>query len=145
MIIPASFASDDIAINSSQDLSICDESIDFTLTDDASQGNAIYVDSSRGTDNGTGSEDNPVKTIEDGLNLVKTNGTLYLTGEFSGKGNTNLTLNGSIDNVNFIGANDATINGNFTTSFILIENGTYTFNKISFINHFKTEDENTFG
>lgn len=78
LIIPTSFAGENIGINQTQELSLNDEA----TTDDASQ---IYVDANSGKSNGTGSADDPVQTISQGLNLSKSGGTIYLTGEFTGE------------------------------------------------------------
>ncbi|MBQ2652498.1 MAG: hypothetical protein IJF83_02995 [Methanobrevibacter sp.] len=142
LILPVSFASEDAAANTTQNIAVGGDSTVPSLADDAGQ---IYVDASNGKSNGTGSENDPVQTISQGLNLVRDGGTIYLTGEFAGEGNTNLTFDGNVDNIAFVGLKDAVINGNFSTSFVLIERGTYSFEKISFVNHFKGETENNFG
>ena len=53
----------------------------------------IYVNSEIGNDNNTGTtEANPKKTIQNATDTVNDEGTLILTGPFSGKGNCNITI-----------------------------------------------------
>ena len=142
LIIPASFA---IEIDENADISINNDDIILDSNELTQNSNAIYVNASGGSSNGTGSIDDPVSTIEDGLSLAGEGGTIYLTGEFIGEGNSNITLEGTPNNINFIGVGNAVINGNGTTSFAVVNNGTYSFSSISFINNYKMGDNNTYG
>ncbi len=95
LILPISFASEAIDTNQSDSLSSNDELAEQTLEindiDSPLKANQAYVDSENGNPNGSGTEDDPVKTISDGLNRVDNGGTIYLSGNFSGEGNSNLT------------------------------------------------------
>ncbi len=144
LILPASFASDEIALNQSETLSLendltlnTQDSVD-TISDGQS---TIYVNSTYEGGDSTGSADKPVRTIAEGLNLVSDDGTLYLTGRFTGDGNSNITLDKTPNNIKFIGIGDTAIDGNHTTSFIVINEGTYSFSNISFINNLKNEED----
>lgn len=143
LIIPISFASD---IDGNEDIAINNDDIMLNSNDELTQSsNIVYVNSSSGTSAGTGSIDSPVSTIKEGLNLVGDGGTIYLTGEFIGDENSNITFEGSPNKIAFIGIGNAVINGNFTTSFAVVNNGEYSFKNISFINNYKTGEENEFG
>ena len=135
VIIPASFAHEDIALNQSETLSLDEDT--NAISEEHS---IIYVDSTYEGDDGTGSADKPVRTISEGLNLVSDNGTIYLTGRFAGDGNSNITLDNTPNNINFIGTGEAVIDGNHTTSFLVVNEGKYIFNNISFINNLKDEE-----
>ncbi len=136
LIIPLSFASD----------------MNENLTSNATDVNemtpsydVVYVNSTQGSSEGTGSMDNPVSTIEEGMKLVKDNGTIYLTGEFLGDGNSNITFDGTPNHITFTGLRNATIDGNYATSFATINTGNYTFNNLNFINNYKIGDDGVFG
>lgn len=146
MIIPASFASDDGLTNQNLELSIDDEAIDVVFKSGAvDNSNQIYVDADNGNINGTGGKDNPVKTISQGLNLVNDGGSIYMTGIFSGEGNSNLVFDAAPNNIAFIGQGTAIIDGNYSTSFANVNQGTYSFKNITFINHFKAGEEEELG
>ena len=147
LTIPVSFASQDINASESEEISIS-KSVTLETSDMTNMLNekndVVYVNST-GSNEGSGTADNPVKTIQDALNLVNDGGTIYLTGKFSGEGNYNITLDSTPDRINFIGVEDATIDGNYSNSFATINTGTYTFSNIAFINHYKTGDDEQFG
>lgn len=136
LILPTSFANEDL--NITDNLEVANDENQYL------QSNVIYVDSS-GDDGGSGTEENPVKTISEGLNLVNDGGTIYLRGNYVGEKNSNFTLSGNPNNVDFIGIDDCVIDGNFTSSFAVINSGTYSFSNISFVNHFKTGDDTVSG
>lgn len=141
--MPLSFASEDIDVNQSQDISIDEDSIDLELElNDAltTQHSAVYVNASYENDDGTGTADKPVKSIRDALNIVDDGGTVYLTGQFSGEGNSNMTLDKNPNEITFIGLNGAVIDGRSTSTFATVNSGSYTFENISFINHYKSGD-----
>lgn len=65
-----------------------------------------YYVSNNGSDDNTGSETNPFKTIQTAINKTDDQSTynIYITaGTYKGVGNTNLTVNGN-HKINFIGA-----------------------------------------
>lgn len=74
LTLPASFADDAIDTNQSDTISTSAEPAEQTLEtndiDSPLQANQVYVDSQKGNPNGSGTEDDPVKTISDGLNRV---------------------------------------------------------------------------
>lgn len=133
-IIPASFAGENNTISEISDEQL--KSID---------NNAVYVSENTGSGNATGSADDPVSSIGEGLSRVEDGGTIYLNGTFTKDGNFNLTLNATPDKITFTGIGNAVIDGNLTKSFALVEKGEYTFNHISFINNYKTGDDEVFG
>ena len=145
LISPTVFASENNTLTEIQNNSITEiyesESDNIPLNE---KYNTIYIDSEKGTDDGNGSYNNPVKSISEGLNMINNGGTIYLSGKFSGEGNYNLTLDNTTNNIKFIG-NHAIIDGNFTNSFAVINNGIYSFEDISFINHLKKGDGDEFG
>lgn len=143
LIIPASFASQDI--NASESEEIASESVTSDMTNMLNEKNDVVYVNSTGSSEGSGTADNPVKTIQEGLNLVNDGGTLYLTGKFIGEGNCNITLDSTPDRITFIGIEDAAIDGNHENTFAIINTGTYTFNNIAFVNHYKTGDDEQFG
>ena len=64
-----------------------------------------YYVSTTGSDNNTGSKDNPYKTIQYAIDKTTTNNTYNIfikSGNYTGVGNTNLTVNGN-HKINFIG------------------------------------------
>ena len=66
-----------------------------------------YVSDSEGSDNNTGAQDSPFKTIQtalDNTKVGKTNNIYIKNGIYHGLGNTNLTIDGS-KTINFIGEN----------------------------------------
>ena len=142
-IMPTAFAGDAGTLNQSDygeaDLTASDVGDTLNLKSDT-----VYVDSSYEGDSGTGSIDNPVKSISEGLNLVNDGGSIYLRGKFSGDGNSNITLDGSADGITFIGM-DAVVDGESSTSFLIINKGTYTFNNITFANNFKNGSDEEAG
>ena len=147
LILPSSIANEDILMNESQTCYIendiaTDASDSFELTENS---NAIYVDDARGSDEGTGTSNDPVKTISKGLALVNNGGTIYLNGEFSGEGNSILTLDGTPTNIKFIGMGKSTIDGKHSTTFAMIESGIYIFTNISFVNNYKTGNTEELG
>ena len=147
LMIPASFASGDIATNQSQGISIDDNNMYGALDSNnalSEDSNTVYVDASVGSDDGNGTSESPVKTISQSLNLVKDKGTVYLIGSFAGEGNSNLTFGANPNEITFIGVN-ATIDGKCATSFAFVKNGTYTFKDIFFINNCKTGLDDQFG
>ena len=148
LIIPASFASDDIALDESPDVSLDEETVVPTLESSepeelAADDNTIYVNAQNGTDEGTGAADSPVKTINQGITLSSNGGTIYLTGTFTGTGNLGFTLSGK--QLTFTGLDDAVIDGESVRSFAVVSSGTYTFNNITFINNLKTGGDRVFG
>lgn len=149
LILPTSFASEAIDTNQSDSLSSNDELAEQTLEindiDSPLKANQVYVDSENGNPNGSGTEDDPVKTISDGLNRVGNGGTIYLSGNFSGDGNSNLTLYDTPEIIEFVGLGKAVIDGNYSTSFATVNDGVYKFHNISFINNYKSGDEEIFG
>ena len=142
LIIPASFASD---INETADISSNNNDVLSDANEPILSSDVVYVNASGGSDEGAGTSENPVSTIKQGLDLVNDGGTIYLTGEFTGDGNSNITLKGTPKMVTFIGSGNTIINGNHTNTFAFITNGEYTFNNISFINHYKEGDDDKFG
>ena len=130
LIMPISFANGDVNTTDNPDLSISDDSENLQI-------DAVYVDSSSDV-GGNGTAENPVKTISEGLNLVSDGGTLYLKGNYAGEGNSNFTLNAAPNGISFVGVEECVIDGNFTTSFAVVESGEYSFTNISFINNYKT-------
>jgi len=142
LIMPISFANDNYASDEIRSI-IIDNTQDNIEPDDTpleADANAVYVDASSGRGEGNGSADSPASTIEEGLNLVGNDGTIYLSGRFSGEGNCNLTLD-TIRKITFVGRDGATVDGNFTNTFASISKGEYYFEKISFINHYKNDTE----
>lgn len=138
IFIPTTFASENIQFNQSQEISIDD--LNPLTTDEINEkSDIIYVNASYESADGNGTIKNPVKTISESLNLVNDKGTVYLNGTFTGNGNLNLTLNGSPNEITFIGHN-ATIDGNYLYSFLIVNKGTYTFENITFANNYKTGD-----
>lgn len=143
LIMPASFASED-ATNQSPNLSIDNGFTDFVLestenTGELSQNyDAVYVNSSYELDDGTGTKEKPMRTIQEGLDIVNSGGTIYLSGKFIGEFNSNLTLDGNDSAITFVGIGNAVIDGNYSTSFAAINEGKYTFRDLSFINNYKT-------
>ena len=111
------------------------------VTADIEKYDAVYVDSIMGDDSGTGTSDKPLKTISEGLNHVNDGGTIYLNGSFSGQGNCNITLDAAPDSITFTGVENAAIDGEFSNSFATVNRGSYFFNNISFINHYKSGNE----
>ncbi|MBR1610063.1 MAG: hypothetical protein IJ672_01025, partial [Methanobrevibacter sp.] len=147
LIIPASFAEEDIDACESQEIS--DSEIVTLETGDVTntlseKSSIVYVNSSASS-TGSGTASNPVKTIQEGLNLVDDGGTIYLTGKFIGDGNSNITLKSVPDKITFIGVGDATIDGDHANTFAVVNNGTYTFRDLVFANHYKTGNEDEFG
>lgn len=128
LIVPASFALENNTIN--QEIQANEMDIQTSPQD------VFYVNATGGSSAGSGSADDPVSTISEGLNLAKDGGTLYLTGRFTDDGNFNLTLENT-PKITFIGRENAIIDGNFTKSFALVKNGEYDFENISFINNYK--------
>ena len=104
----------------------------------------VYVNAENGTDNGAGTEDDPVRTIQQGFGTVNDNGIVYLTGTFKGEGNSNLLLQRHPTNVTFIGLGETVIEGGNSVRFAyitgkvseigIIVGSEYTFCNISFIN-----------
>ena len=75
--------------------------------------NNYYVSANNGSDNNTGSQTSPFKTIQkaiDTVNSNKQNANIYLDGNFKGVGNTNLTVPGNL-HINFIGVGNSSIDG----------------------------------
>ena len=131
LVIPISFANEDIGLNESQEISISDNPEILQEKYDT-----VYVDASySGQDSG-----NTVKNISEGLNRVNDGGTIYLNGDLSGQGNTNITLDSQPNNINFIGI-DAKIDGQSANSFMVIKSGKYSFKDISFVNNYKNDQE----
>lgn len=141
LIIPISFASD---VDGNGDVSISNDDIISDSNELTQNSNEIYVNASSGSSGGSGSIEDPVSTIEEGLNLAGDGGTIYLTGEFSGDGNSNITFE-TPKKLTFIGVGNTIINGNHTTSFATINNGNYTFSNIAFINNYKIGGDEAFG
>ncbi len=137
LVIPTSFANDDLDVEDSLEVSINEET-QFLQSD------VVYVDSSVDVA-GDGTAENPVKTISAGLNLVNDGGTVYLKGNYSGEENSNFILSGTPNNVVFKGVDDCVIDGKFTTSFAVINSGSYSFNNISFVNNYKTGEDTAGG
>ena len=147
LIIPASFAAQDIDAGKSGELN-SGESVTLEIsdmTDELNEKSSIVYVNSTGSSTGSGTADDPVKSLQEGLNLVIDGGSIYLTGKFSGEGNCNITLDSTPDRITFIGVGDAAIDGMHTNTFASITKGTYTFNNIAFINHYKTGEEIEFG
>ena len=134
LIIPISFANEDINLNESQEISISDNS-DILME----KYDTVYVKSDINV-----SSENTVKSISEGLDLVKDSGTIYLEGNFKGANNTNITLASQPNRITFIGVN-ATVDGEFTNSFAVVKNGTYSFKDITFINNYKYGEDDQFG
>lgn len=154
LIIQTSFASEDIALNQSQELSIEDEMVDIalemadsndTIQQASNSMSSVYVNASYEYSNGSGTADNPVRTISEGLQLVGDEGTIYLNGNFAGEGNSNLTFEGAPNRITFVGVGGAAIDGNCSTSFACVNSGSYTFNNICFINNYRSGEGNQFG
>lgn len=141
IIIPSSFANENINVTQSQEISIDNDYTDI-LSDST---NIIYVNASYESSEGTGSSDSPAKTISQGLNLSQEGGTIYLTGRFTGDGNLNLTLDGNPNKITFIGVGNTIIDGNYLNSFAIVNKGTYTFKNIIFANNYKTGDDYQLG
>ncbi len=137
LIIPTSFANEDLNSTDSLEMSIVDETQFLQI-------NEVYIDSSVDV-GGNGTAENPVKTISEGLNLVNDGGTVYLKGNYAGEKNSNLTLSGTPNDVAFVGIDGCVIDGNFTTSFAVINSGTYSFTNISFVNNYKTGGDTVSG
>ncbi|WP_405276535.1 hypothetical protein [Methanobrevibacter sp.] len=137
LIMPISFANEDINATDNLDLSISDDA-------EYLQSDAVYVDSSSDV-GGSGTSENPVKTISEGLNLVSDGGTVYLKGNYVGEGNSNFTLKGTPNNISFVGVENCVIDGNLTTSFAVVESGDYSFTNISFINNYKIAENEASG
>ena len=151
LIVSVSFAADNEGIDQSEELSISEQPVDEVAAVDEGDdspvqtGNLaeVYVNSENGTSEGTGSADSPVKTIQEGISLVNNGGTIYLTGNFSGTGNSALTF--PSQTITFIGVGNAVIDGNSTNKFGTINGGTYTFNNVNIINHYATGADRVFG
>lgn len=119
------------------------------MGDESSNSNEIFVDINNGDDSNDGkSFENPLKSFEKALNLSENNFTIYLAnGEYSGLGNTGLTINKSL---NIIGNENTTFNGlNENHIFIIESDLTVNFKNINFINGNKdpsiTDTNNVYG
>jgi len=65
----------------------------------------LYVSDNRGSDDNSGTNDSPYKTVQKALNQTNSDSTFNIhiaEGTYKGLGNTNLTVNGNY-NINFIG------------------------------------------
>ena len=101
-------------------------------------GNAIYVDTN-GLDSSDGSKNSPVLTIDKAISISNENGTIYLSnGEFKNALNNKLNITKSL---NFIGADDTTINGLNKDYLFEVQDGvTVSFKNIRFINAYKSPE-----
>ena len=131
LIVPASFAVENTT--ASHEIST-DET---GMLEDAQD--VFYINATGGSSEGSGSAEDPVSTICEGLELAGNSGTVYLNGRFTGDGNFNITLENST--FTFIGTGNAVIDGNFTRTFAVAKTGDYRFENITFINHYKEGDE----
>ena len=149
LIMQTTFASEDIIVNQSQELSIDDNQETIEIDQDTNSLNekmtTVYADASTGSSEGKGTADNPVKSISDALRIINNEGTIYLTGNFKGEENSNILLSNYSTKLSFIGVGEAIIDGNSTNTFATVNSGTYSFSKISFVNHVKTGSEEVFG
>ncbi len=131
LIVPASFALENNTANHEISTS------EIEILKDTQ--NVFYVNASTGSGEGSGSADDPVSTISEGLKLAKDGGTLYLNGKFTDDDNFNLALENKT--VTFIGTGNAVIDGNFTRTFAIAKTGNYRFENITFTNHYKEGNE----
>ena len=94
------------------------------------QSTDLYVSDTDGSDDNSGTNTSPYKTIQKALNSTTSEGTynIYLTeGTYKGLGNTNLTVNGN-SFINFIGTGNAVIDG-----------------EVNYTEHVSTEDDYFWG
>ena len=132
LIIPASFASDNLTMAESAEIE-ADEPAEVPVleaTDDSEvvsgSMDVVYVNAENGTDEGSGTETDPVRTISKGFDLVKDYGTVYLAGTFKGDGNSELSFFGRQQNaeISFIGLGDTIIDcenvSKFSTAYVRI-------------------------
>lgn len=149
LIMQTTFASEDVIVNQSQELSIDDNQETIEINQDTNSLNekmtTVYADASTGSSEGKGTADDPVKSISDALRIINKEGTIYLTGNFKGEENSNILLSNYSTKLSFIGVGEAIIDGNSTNTFATVNSGTYSFSKISFVNHVKTGSEEVFG
>ncbi len=111
------------------------QSVSVTVIGDAEIKSIIYVNSSNGDDRlGDGSKENPVKTIARAIALVEENGTIIMNGVFKGNGNIRLGIASSINNITFVGVNNAIIDGEHRYWIFSITDGTFTFENLTFQN-----------
>ena len=128
LILPASSASDDVALNQSETLSADNDlalNAEYSIDTISERQNVVYVNSTYEKDDGTGSADNPVRSISEGLNLVSDDGTIYLEsncGELSnytglmtdGTFNTTVTLNDTSNPLITANVDGVTVKFDFT-------------------------------
>ena len=91
--------------------------------------NNYYVSDLTGSDNNSGTQTSPFKTIQKAISTVNTNkqnANIYLDGQFKGVGNTNLTIPGDL-HINFIGIGNSSIDGevNYTLKYNLTDGEYY--------------------
>ena len=145
LIMQTTFASEDIIVNQSQELSVDNNQETIEINRDANLLNekptTVYVDASAGSSEGKGTADDPIKSISDALRIINNEGTIYLTGNFKGEENSNIILSNYTTRLSFIGVGQAIIDGDNTNTFATVNSGTYSFSNISFVNHFKSESE----
>ncbi|WP_296894544.1 right-handed parallel beta-helix repeat-containing protein [uncultured Methanobrevibacter sp.] len=149
LIMQTTFASEDIIVNQSQELSVDNNQETIEINRDANLLNekptTVYADASAGSSEGKGTADDPIKSISDALRIINNEGTIYLTGNFKGEENSNIILSNYTTRLSFIGVGQAIIDGDNTNTFATVNSGTYSFSNISFVNHFKSESEEVFG
>ena len=107
--------------------------INIAVAGDIPLRTVTYVNASAGDDKfGDGSKESPVKTIARAITITDKNGTIYMTGTFKGIGNTKLGISSSFNNITFIGADDAVIDGEHKNWIFSISDGLFTFVNITF-------------
>ena len=89
--------------------------------------NNYYVSAENGLDTNAGTINNPFKTIQKAITTVQNNkqtANVYLTGNFKGAGNTNLTVPGDL-RINFIGVGNSSIDGEVNYTYHISEGDDY--------------------
>ncbi len=125
----------DMNVTQADNLSVDNEGYDDVLTDNPTD---IYVDAVVGYDTNDGlAEDSSLKTIKKAITIANDDDNIYLAdGEYSGLGNTRLTIDKSL---NFIGSKNTVIDGENENYIFNITDGVkVTFKNIKFINAFKS-------
>jgi len=107
---------------------------DNTITDTSTknikkeeQTTDLYVSDNSGSDENSGTSTSPYKTIQKALDTTNADSTFNIhiaEGTYKGLGNTNLTVNGNY-NINFIGSNDTSIDGEVNYTYHVTQDGDY--------------------
>ncbi|MBR3214388.1 MAG: hypothetical protein IKF79_07770, partial [Methanosphaera sp.] len=87
----------------------------------------LYVSDTDGSDDNSGTNTSPYKTIQKALDTTNADSTFNIhlaEGTYKGLGNTNLTVNGNY-NINFIGSNDTSIDGEVNYTYHVTQDGDY--------------------